>query len=336
MPFPLIFARLLRTLGFYALGVCALAVLSACGGGGGSGVNAGSGGGGGDIPAPAVIGLGVSVVAHNTDCASNGCATRAAERRADGEFKNIGANNHNPLDRINADFAYARGFTGKGVTVAVADHGINMDHPEFAGRITLGYNAGNLSKTPEDDFGHGTAVAGIIAAAKNNSSTVGAGMHGVAYDAIIIPIRILDINAEANKKRCIPGKIPHGCDSISPSDIAAGIRHGIDNAFIINNSWGEKPVITTLQGAKVLRPEIEVTPEWRQAFLSAADPDKDRVIVFAAGNEGWNTETGKVLDANNNRLSASANLPGEWGMIPARVPQLQGHWLHVVALDHRR
>ena len=338
MPFPLIFARLLRTLGFYALGVCALAVLSACGGGG-SGVNAGSGGGG-DIPASAVIDLGVSVVAHNTDCASNGCAARAAERRADGEFKNLGAN-HNPLDRINADFAYARGFTGKGVTVAVADHGINMDHPEFAGRITLGYNAGNLSKTPEDDFGHGTAVAGIIAAAKDDSSTVGAGMHGVAYDAIIIPIRILDINAEANKKSCTPGKIPHGCDSISSSDTAAGIRHGIDNAFVVNNSWGGAPIVTTLQGVGVLRPEIEVTHEWRQAFLSAADPDKDRVIVFAAGNEGWNTETGVVRDVDDylrdgrqrGKLSVSANLPGEWGMTPAKFPQLLGHWLHVVALD---
>ena len=191
MPFPLIFARTLRALGFCALGVCALGFLSACGGGG-SGVNVESEGGG-NIPAPAVAKFSVSVVARNTDCAFNGCAARAAKHSADGEFKNIG-DNHNPLDRINADFAYARGFTGKGVTVAVADHGINMDHPEFAGRITLGYNAGNLSKTPEDDSGHGTAVAGIIAAAKNNSSTVGAGMHGVAYDATIIPVRILEIN----------------------------------------------------------------------------------------------------------------------------------------------
>ena len=187
MSFPLFFARTIRAFGFFALGACAFAVLSACGGGGG----------GGGVPAPAVIGLGVSVVAANTDCAFNGCTTRAIEYSAEAEFKNIG-DNHNPLKSINAHFAYARGFTGKGVTVAVADHGINMDHPEFAGRITLGYNAGNPSKPPEDDSGHGTAVAGIIAAAKNNSPTVGAGMHGVAYDATIIPIRILDITPSRN------------------------------------------------------------------------------------------------------------------------------------------
>ena len=333
MPFPLIFARTLRALGFCALGVCALGFLSACGGGG-SGVNVESEGGG-NIPAPAVAKFSVSVVARNTDCAFNGCAARAAKHSADGEFKNIG-DNHNPLDRINADFAYARGFTGKGVTVAVADHGINMDHPEFAGRITLGYNAGNLSKTPEDDSGHGTAVAGIIAAAKNNSSTVGAGMHGVAYDATIIPVRILEINPNRNTDICKPSKNPHSCDPIDSRRRAAGIQHGIDNAFVINNSWGGR-AFTVIQGVHVRRPEDRVEKDVRQAFLSAADPDKDRVIVFATGNDGWNTETGKVLDAGvkDRRLdlSVSANLPGEWGMTPAKFPELQGHWLHVVALD---
>ena len=329
MSFPLFFARTIRAFGFFALGACAFAVLSACGGGGG----------GGGVPAPAVIGLGVSVVADNTDCASNGCATKAAMHRADAEFKNIGA--LNPLGRINADFAYARGFTGKGVTVAVADHGINMDHPEFAGRITLGYNAGNPSKPPEDDSGHGTAVAGIIAAAKNNSSAVGAGMHGVAYDATIIPVRILEINP-GPKTYCNPSaKNPHSCDSITPQKRAAGIQHGINNAFVVNNSWGGKPIVTTLQGVGVLRPEDRVDEDVRKAFRSAAAPDKDRVIVFAAGNEGWNTETGVVEDVDTygypigprSDLSVSANLPGEWGMTPAKFPELQGHWLHVVALD---
>ena len=329
MPFPLIFARTLRALGFCALSACALGFLSACGGGG-------SGGGSDSIPAPDVAEFSVSVVARNIDCASNGCATKAAMHRADGEFKNIG-DNHNPLDRINADFAYARGFTGKGVTVAVADHGINMDHPEFAGRITLAYNSADPSKAPEDDSGHGTAVAGIIAAAKNNSSAVGAGMHGVAYDATIIPIRILDINP-GPKTYCDPSaKNPHSCDWIPPQKRAAGIQHGIDNAFIINNSWGGR-AFTVIQGVRVRRPEYQIEKEKDalKAFLSAADPDKDRVVVFATGNDGWNTETGVVQSADGSPLafSVSANIPGEWGMIPARFPQMQGHWLHVVALDH--
>ena len=93
-----------------------------------------------------------------------------------------------------------------------------------------------------------------------------------------------------------------------------------------------------LEGVKVRRPEIGVSPIWRNAFRSAADPDKDRVIVFAAGNEGWNTETGVVRDFyddshKHSTLVVPENLPGEWGMTPARFPELQGHWLHVVALD---
>ena len=264
---------------------------------------------------------------------------RAPRRR---RIQNIGAN-HNPLDRINAHFAYARGFTGKGVTVAVADHGINMDHPEFAGRITLEYNAARNEdpNMPEDDTGHGTAVAGIIAAAKDDSSAVGAGMHGVAYEAAIIPIRVL-VYEPKTEEFCYPSQcFTAAGQRPDEQGFMAGIQHGIDNAFVVNNSWGGAPIVTTLQGVGVLRPENRVNENVRKIFLSAADPDKDRVIVFAAGNEGWNTETGVVKDVDDylrdgrqrGKLSVSANLPGEWGMTPEKFPQLLGHWLHVVALD---
>ena len=181
------FARTLRALAFLACAVSA-AMLAACGGGGG-------GGGGGSAPniRPSVdANLGVSVVAQNTDCNSGSqCETRANNFRNDAEFQNAGFQ-HSPLDRVNAQYAYARGFTGRGVTVAVADHGIDMDHPEFAGRITLGYNAipGEDRNTPEDLDGHGTGAAGVLAAARDGS-TAGARMHGVAYESTIIPIRVL-------------------------------------------------------------------------------------------------------------------------------------------------
>ena len=210
MPFPLTFARTLRALGLCALGVCSVSVLSACGGGG-SGGESGSRGGGG---IPAVTDLVVSVVIRNTDCAlRTGCGNSAITISANPEFMNAGAS-HNPLKSINAHFAYARGestgqrFTGRGVTVAVVDHGIDMDHPEFTGRITLGYNTAKNEdpNMPEDDTGHGTAVAGIIAAAKDDSSAIGAGMHGVAYESVIIPVRALVYESNS----CFPSQCPKG------------------------------------------------------------------------------------------------------------------------------
>ncbi len=76
---------------------------------------------------------------------------------------------------------------GKGVTLAIIDSGV-LPHAEFTGRLLSGYDyfdpTGNGTN---DKYGHGTHVAGIAGAALN-----GSGMVGIAPDATILPIRVLD------------------------------------------------------------------------------------------------------------------------------------------------
>jgi subtilisin family serine protease len=79
--------------------------------------------------------------------------------------------------------------SGANVLVAVIDTGIDIDHPDFAGRISaLSYNShtmqGGLASV-RDDYGHGTHVSGILAGAYNDS----AGVCGVAPDAEILMIK---------------------------------------------------------------------------------------------------------------------------------------------------
>ena len=62
---------------------------------------------------------------------------------------------------------------GQSVNVAVIDSGIDTKHPDLAQAYAGGTNIVDPTKPPEDDFGHGTHVAGIIAAADNNIGTVG-------------------------------------------------------------------------------------------------------------------------------------------------------------------
>ena len=87
------------------------------------------------------------------------------------EFDN-GANSE-----IHANYAYARGWTGKGSTVMVMDTGIDTDHTDLVDQVKYQWDPG-YDNGVEDTHGHGTHVAGIVAAAKNDSGT-----HGVAYDA---------------------------------------------------------------------------------------------------------------------------------------------------------
>ena len=97
--------------------------------------------------------------------------------------------------QINADKAYARGWTGKGITVAVADTGYSLSNTDLQGQVIASKNYTNT--TIDDTNGHGTHVIGTIVAKKNDD-----GIHGVAFDAKAIVIKIgpgpsVDTNAAA-------------------------------------------------------------------------------------------------------------------------------------------
>lgn len=91
------------------------------------------------------------------------------------------------LDRIdqrtlplNGTFTYSQ--TGAGVTAYVIDTGVYSAHREFAGRIAAGYTVVGDGRGTEDCHGHGTHVAGTVAGTT----------YGVAKQATIVPVRVLN------------------------------------------------------------------------------------------------------------------------------------------------
>ncbi|HOL21994.1 MAG TPA: S8 family peptidase [bacterium] len=78
------------------------------------------------------------------------------------------------IERIGANLVWNR-TTGAGVKVAVLDTGIDLDHKDLAGNIKGNINCINPRKSGDDDNGHGTHVAGIIAGLDNQIGVVGAG-----------------------------------------------------------------------------------------------------------------------------------------------------------------
>ncbi len=106
---------------------------------------------------------------------------------------------------------------GAGTTVAVADTGVDAGHPEFAGRIVPGWDFIDDDADPQDAHGHGTHVAGTIAAAVD-----GAGVIGVAPGAGIMPLRVLDANGGGNS-----------------ADVAAAFAYAGDRGVrVVNASLG--------------------------------------------------------------------------------------------------
>jgi subtilisin len=92
------------------------------------------------------------------------------------------------ISRIEAGTVH-ESFRGSGVKVAVIDTGIDYTHPDLAVNYYGGYDFVNGDADPMDDFGHGTHVAGTIAAADDNI-----GFIGVAPDASIYALKALDNN----------------------------------------------------------------------------------------------------------------------------------------------
>jgi hypothetical protein len=72
--------------------------------------------------------------------------------------------------------------------IAILDTGVDLDHPEFAGRLLPGFNFINNTPNVDDDNGHGTAVAGLAAAEGNNNE----GMAGIAWQAQLLPYKVFN------------------------------------------------------------------------------------------------------------------------------------------------
>ena len=124
------------------------------------------------------------------------------------------------LTKAGVPEAWNLGAAGQGITIAVVDTGVNINHPDLKNNIVAGYNAinqtGGLSAA-NDNNGHGTHVAGIAAAALN-----GSGIVGVAYQAKIMPVKAMDRDGE-------------GYDDVIADGIVWAADHG---ARIINLSLG--------------------------------------------------------------------------------------------------
>ena len=182
------------------------------------------------------------------------------------EYKAMG---ENVLDLINAAGAYAQGYTGKGVTVGVADVGIvNFSHPEFSGKTGSGVVFDGLESTEVpltwENVYHPTPVASIAVADKN-----GFGMHGVAYDADVASSSVM-------------GHYYGGGGFESSNSFYDNYLTNPD-IKIINNSWGSS---LYLLDEKDFNEGIAYFQSDIANFEIEKAVNNDKLLIFAAGNSG--------------------------------------------------
>ena len=184
---------------------------------------------------------------------------------------------------IGAPVAWQRGYTGQGITVAVADSGIDTAHPTFAGKIdprSRNYvlPAAGTAYDPlqvSDPDGHGTHVAGIIA----GSGTAGA--PGIAFNARLVALRAVP--------SCQPGQNCSPADVPNPSASAITYFAGLQNVMVYNASYGPSAPKTPVN----VWAANTIDPDEQAAMITALSAGK--IIVAANGNDG---ETQPVAGKN--------------------------------------
>ena len=156
--------------------------------------------------------------------------------------------------------------TGIGVKIAVADTGINAREAATGSVIAIDAASSydyvkNRAGSAADDYGHGTHVAGIIAAPKN-----AAGMHGLAYNASVVNFKV------GNSTGVITASDAQRADML--------YRAARAGAMIINNSWASGSAITAFT-LEQLQPSMRSMIDASRWYVANGG-----VVVFAAGNAG--------------------------------------------------
>jgi len=189
---------------------------------------------------------------------------------------------------------------GKGARVGIIDTGVDFGHAELSGRIVAstrcigtGGLASRCAGSAQDDGGHGTHVAGIVAAPLDR-----AGVAGVAPDSSLLVVKALDADGAGEA-----------------SDVAAGIDWLLgQGVHVVNLSLAETSSLRRAGGAAL------------EAAIGRASK-AGAVVVMAAGNHTEATQTGGAFDLpaivvgatdRNGRLAPySQPLDGRvrWGLV---------------------
>jgi len=186
--------------------------------------------------------------------------------------------------------------TGRGVTVAVIDSGVDADHPDLVGQVKLRRNF--VDTVPDAAEAHGTAVAGIIAARAGN----GVGIAGIAPEAQLLALRACWEPAGSTAR----------CNTFT---LGKAINFALMNdARIINMSLGGPP-------DRLLQALLDAALARGVALVGAADPalpdggfPASHPGVIAVASDTQHAAPPGSLRAPGTDVPTS--LPGaRWGMV---------------------
>jgi serine protease len=176
---------------------------------------------------------------------------------------------------------------GAGTVVAVVDTGVDLEHPDLRERLLRDADGEVVGldlidgDRPADRHGHGTLVAGIVAATAGN----GEGIAGIAPEASIMPIRALDDEGAGRSEdigTAIRWAVDHGADVVNlslESVEGSGTSRPAVPTDAVRYAW-ERGVVVVAATGNGGRAESDHPEDSPVVLVGASDP-QDRRAVFA-------------------------------------------------------
>ncbi|HLS39985.1 MAG TPA: S8 family serine peptidase [Ornithinicoccus sp.] len=185
------------------------------------------------------------------------------------------------VPQIGADEAWELGLDGTGVTVAVLDSGIDLEHPDLADRVVDSVNF-SASDTVDDRHGHGTHVASTIA---GSGAASGGRYVGVAPGAELLNVKVLDDVGSGTTSGVIAGMewaAEHGADIVNMSLGERGnYSDGTDPASTAVNALTEEhgTLFVVAAGNDGPRDGTVTSPATADLALTVGSVDRDESIA---------------------------------------------------------
>ncbi|HEY0532667.1 MAG TPA: S8 family serine peptidase, partial [Actinoplanes sp.] len=188
------------------------------------------------------------------------------------------------LAQIDGTGAWNRS-TGAGAVVAVVDTGVDASHPDLAGQVLTGYDEiAQADGGNTDPNGHGTHVAGTIAALTGN----GIGVSSIAPDVKILPVRVLRADGGGYTSDAANGIVyaaDHGADVINMSLGADEDDATVDSAIAYARSRGV--VVVAAAGNERQKGNPTSYPAADPGVIAVAATDSGDVVASYSNSGGY-------------------------------------------------
>ncbi|MHA6534025.1 S8 family peptidase [Paenibacillus sp. BAC0078] len=163
------------------------------------------------------------------------------------------------------------------VKVAVLDSGVDKLHKDLKGKIMKEYNTINHNQPTLDEFGHGTAIAGIIASNDNNI-----GIVGVAPSVELYSVKVLGKDGKGEIDNFIEGIEWCTRNKIDIINISVGIKKGNEKLKEVITAAIDQGIIIVAAAGNNYRNEVDYPAAYEDVISVTAIDHSERVFNLAA------------------------------------------------------